>query len=349
MSLVQDHNLIKEANYFGCEPNGWIEVAAATIRLTMADEAADGDPATADPDQRIEFSKSVAQQVVDHPNELVVLHKTVIRDDEAKYHFLTAVIPDAAEPFELRPYSRSSRSDTQQWPLGYDLVLNSSEKIHSNFSVYADQQINFTDSNDDHTVWMGAGSRADDRDPDIWYVQQYSLAVGNLAVAQLMTELATTGEANRPKVLGAAVYLGRLALDFESVIPAIPELRAEIGDQLRLLAANKQRSAAVVDLDSITLAQAEATCANFISGREQLAAFWANKSMADVPTVLPYIGDSRTWPFMNVSDYTNESNQLLSMVNQLEKELSEHHRRLLEYDDYEHILQALSRPTALAL
>jgi len=348
MSLEQDHNLIKEANYFGCEPRDWIEVAAATTRLTMADEAADGDPPTTDPDQRIEFSRTVAKQVVEHPKELVVFHKSETLD--TKYHFLTAVIPDAAEPFELMPYSRSSRSDTQQRPLGYNLVLNPSEKIHPNYSVYADQQINFNNSNSDHTVWMGAGSRTDDRDPDCCgYLRQHNIAVGNLAVSQLMTDLATLAEANRPKVLGAAVHLGRLALDFESVIPAIPELRAEIGDQLRLLAANKQRSAAVVDLDSITLAQAEATCANFISGREQLAAFWANKSMADVPNVLPYIGDSRTWPFMNVSDYTNEANQLLSMVNQLEKELSEHHRRLLEYDDYEHILQALSRPTALAL
>lgn len=344
MSLEQDRNLIKEVNHSGCEPGDWIEIAAATVRLTIADEAAAGDPLTADPDQRIEFSKTVAQQVVEHPQELVVFHKSDTREDETKFHSFTAVIPDAAIPFALRPFVRSSRSDTEQWPWGYSLILNPSEQIHPKYPVYANQQINYSDRVLDYTVWMGAGSDADDRDPDIWNVQQHSLAVGNLAVAQLMTKLATTGEANRPKVLGAAVYLGRLALNFESLIPAIPELRAEIGDQLRLLATNKQRSAAVVDLDSSSLAQVEVACASFLSGREQLAALWANNTTGDIPNMLPPVGDDRTWPFMRVEDYSHEAGQLMSVVGQLKKEQREHRRRLLQYDEYGHILQALSRP-----
>ena len=345
MSIKSDQGLVHEARFSEGGAVDWIEVGDATVRLTMACEIDNRPETPTDSNERIAFTQTVVRNVLNHPNQLTVFYHNETGDDpQTIYHFLTAVVPHPVTPFGF--YSRGSyiskgvriSSDRLTVLPAYVGVSVHDQRMSAN------RQINFSGKRDDSIVWMGARSIADERHPDDYYLQQgqrnQDVAVGSEAVSNLLTRLATDGETSRHKVLGAAVHLGYLALDFGAQVPAVSELSQEIEDQLALAAKQCDFSRQVMTADSGLAEKLSTVSKAFKESREQ---FKQQQIMHDtaVQSCQPFMGDSRVWRHMDIGDYNHEVSQLTNVESSITEEAAEHLRRLGEYAFFTKVLRSL--------
>ena len=347
MSIESDQDLVHQARFAKQGDDvDWIAMAGATVRITMAYEAAVNGQPTEDPAERIAFSEDITRKILDHPHELTVFYHSENRDDEiAPLHFLTAMIPAKDQPFDFY-YAGKSREKIEISRLSSRMNVNpeagGSNSIHP---LIANRQINFRGIDEDPTVWMGAGSDAEDRSADFFYLQRQNrtqeILVGTAEISKFMGKLAEDGETNRAKVLGAAVHVGYLAVAFNAPIPSVPELSKETSEQLKLVYKNSEVSDQVAATDSELVQQLVAVSQAFRKSREWLEALHNNINSLAIRSAQPYMGDSRTWPRMDIYEHRQVAGNLLAVEVALAREKDEHRRRVCEYALYAEVLRAL--------
>lgn len=343
MSFEQDQALVQASLQTPNKNIDWVNFVGATVRLKIADEAvAESTSTKLEDEARVAFSQDTVREVLAHPKELVVLHECRKNDNGQTFYAFTAVIPDHDEPFDYY-YKAANRTDTEsklQYNLG--LFINPAEADRGSYSIVANRQISFNDADSNSTVWMGTGSHQEDRSPDAVFKQpSIVVAVGNLAVANLFTELATQETRFRGKLVGAVLHMGLLALDLGAPLLVIPELEPEIKKQTYVMESRKQLSKKLIAINAECISALLSAGGQFGLDRAKLMDEAVEPFAGAKASFLPFVGDSRTWPYIDVDDFNMEIKKIAEIQSSLSKEKEEHKRRLKLYGEFEQILTAM--------
>lgn len=336
-----EYELVRRASY-GLLVHNWYDVASIVTQIDAAQAEAAGAPPV-DLEQRTACNEAVIRKLADHAGELAVNYTVIQSEGSPQIHRFSSIVLDPYQPMTVDISSTRASEDTVKSDR-YHLALNyMSKKASGSYPLVGAREIVISEGS--NPVWMGAGVNPDDVRLSNCYLEKTEsrseLAIGTKEVATLFSKLAEKPELDKRHLFGGLFHVALLADDFEAEIPEVTALDEEAAQAQSALNARHLLSSRLISINQPMIQTFQGAVGRFDTARKSLARDLSRKDGEQTAVHLPYMGDQRTWPFIDVDSFGPEVNTMNHVVHALEQEVKEHRRRIENYSSWYRIISQI--------